>query len=37
MLYKGTKVSVREHKDKYTHVSDGAGRMFWIKSTEITV
>ena len=37
MLYKGTKVSVREEKGEYIQVSDNAGRLFWIKVSDISV
>ena len=37
MLYKGTKVCVREEKDEYIQVSDNAGRLFWIKVSDISV
>ena len=37
MMYKGTKIRVRQHKDGYTQVSDGAGRLFWVKSHDISV
>lgn len=39
MLYKGTKVHVREEKIEHyiIQVSDSAGRLFWIKASDITV
>ena len=37
MLYKGAKVHIREEKGEYIQVSDSAGRLFWIKATDISV
>ena len=37
MLYKDTKVHVREKKDNHIQVSDSAGRLFWIKVSDISV
>ena len=37
MLYKGTKVRVLVQTDKNIQVSDAAGRLFWIKLTDISV
>ena len=37
MLYKGTKVRLIERKGDNIQVSDQAGRLFWIKSTDISV
>ena len=37
MLYKGTKINVREDNIEYIQVSDSAGRLFWIKASDITV
>lgn len=37
MLYKGTKVKVTEHNNDKIQVSDMAGRLFWIKHTDISV
>lgn len=37
MLYKDTKVYIREKKESYIQVSDNAGRLFWIKVSDISV
>jgi|TARA_R110000744_G_scaffold43953_1_gene98224 hypothetical protein len=37
MLYKGTSVRVRQQKDVHIEVSDGAGRLFWVKLSDISV
>ena len=37
MLYKGTSVRVRQQKDVHIEVSDGAGRLFWVKLSDISM
>ena len=37
MLYSGTKVKIVNITDTHIQVSDSAGRLFWVKSTDISV
>ena len=37
MLYEGTRVKIQVLNDKEVQVSDKAGRLFWVKTTDISV
>ena len=37
MLYKGTKVKIIGVSNDDIQISDDAGRLFWVKSTDISV
>ena len=37
MLYEGSKVKIETIKDKEIQVSDQAGRLFWVKTKDISV
>ena len=37
MLYEGTRVKIQILNDKEVQVSDRAGRLFWVKTTDISV
>ena len=37
MLYQGTRVKIQVLNDKEVQVSHKAGRLFWVKTTDISV
>ena len=37
MLYEGSKVKIEVIKDNEIQVSDNAGRLFWVKTKDISV